>query len=367
MKVSSYKQSCSSGALGALKECFLLKGLLGILLVGLNWSFANGQDKEAWDKVLAAAKKEGKVIVYGVSTFRPMVKEIEGAFAKRFGIKIEFLTGRSREVRERVKMEVRTGKPIADVAMAGATSLPALWRDGGLERWFPPSLKFVRPVVLKTLDIEKFPMTPVYAGLKGILINTNLISAKEEPKSWRDLANPKWRGKIVMDDPRSAGAGHGAFVSTWRHPSLGREFHEKLAQNKPVFLGAGTYQQIAAKIAQGEYAIGFPIDADAVVDFSSAPVKWIAPIEGVHHTVMAVALVKNSGRSNAAKVFIDFVLSEDFQRVVGDSNAPVTEGIPSKRKEWSLDYATLLPRPLVETGEELQQFYRLAESIYGIR
>ena len=110
-----------------------------------------------------------------------------------------------------------------------------------------------------------------------------------------------------------------------------------------------------------------PIDADAVVDFANAPVKWIAPAEGVHHTVMAVALVKNAARSNAAKVFIDFVLSEEFQRVVGDSNAPVREGIASKRKEWSLDYTTLLPRPLVETAEELQEFYRLAESIYGIR
>ena len=356
-----------SWILRQIRECLFAKGLLGLAVIALSWGFAIAQDKEDWNSVLSAAKKESRVLVYGVSTFRPMIKEIEAVLANRFGIKIDFLAGRSREVRERIKMEVRTGKPVADVAMAGATSLPALWRDGGLERWFPPSLKFVRPVVLETLDVDKFPMTPVYAGLKGVLINTNLISAREEPKSWRDIANPKWRGKIIMDDPRSAGAGHGAFVSTWRHPSLGREFHEKLAQNKLVFLGAGTYQQIATKIAQGEYAIGLPIDADAVVDFANAPVKWIAPAEGVHHTVMAVALVKNAARSNAAKVFIDFVLSEEFQRVVGDSNAPVREGIASKRKEWSLDYTTLLPRPLVETAEELQEFYRLAESIYGIR
>ena len=71
-----------------------------------------------------------------------------------------------------------------------------------------------------------------------ILINRNRVSAKDKPKSWKDLANPKWKGAILMDDPRSAGAGHALFVGTLLQPELGEDFHRKLAQNKPVFLGA---------------------------------------------------------------------------------------------------------------------------------
>ena len=115
----------------------------GMILVGLLSGLVFGQDKENWDQVIAAAKKEGKVVIYGSSTFRPAVKEIEPEFMKLYGIKVEYLTGRSREVRERVNTEVRTGKQVADVAHGGGTSIPALWQDGGLANWLPPSLKAV--------------------------------------------------------------------------------------------------------------------------------------------------------------------------------------------------------------------------------
>jgi iron(III) transport system substrate-binding protein len=295
------------------------------------------------------------------------VKEAEAALYKKYGIKVEFLIGRSREVRERISTEVRMKRPVGDLAQAGATSLPALWQDGGLENWLPPSIKFVRPEILESMDLPKMPITPLYANLRGILVNTKLVRPEDEPKSWKDLTDPKWRGKILMDDPRSAGAGNSLFVSTVRHPNLGKEFHEKLAQNKPVFVGTGTYQQIANRIAQGEYAIGFPVDADAVLELKGAPVKWIAPKEGVTYTIMGIGLVKNAARPNAGKVFIDYALSEEFQRIAGHSGSPIRIGVPSERKEWSLDHASLLPRPLAETRQEREEFYRLIESMYGIR
>lgn len=296
-----------------------------------------------------------------------MIKEVEALLTKRYGLKVEYLVARSREVRERINSEVRTKQPIGDLAQAGATSLPALWQDGGLETWLPPSLKFVRPEIMESMDLPKMPITPLYANLRGILVNTNLVRAGEEPKSWKDLTDPKWRGKILMDDPRSAGAGNSLFVSTVRHPNLGKDFHQKVAQNKPVFVGTGTYQQIATRVAQGEYAIGFPVDADTVLELKGAPIKWIAPTEGVTYTVMGIGLVKNAARPNASKALIDFTLSDEFQRVAGKSASPIRTGVPSVRKEWSLDHAVLLPRPLAETRQEREEFYRLAESTYGIR
>jgi iron(III) transport system substrate-binding protein len=338
-----------------------------LLTVTLTCGLSFGQEKENWDNVLVGARKEGKVVVYGTSSFRPMIKEVEAILNKRYGLKVEYLVARSREVRERINSEVRTKNPIGDLAQAGATSLPALWQDGGLETWLPPSLKFVRPEIIESMDLPKMPITPLYANLRGILVNTNLVRAGEEPKSWKDLADPKWRGKILMDDPRSAGAGNSLFVSTVRHPALGKEFHQKVAQNKPVFVGAGTYQQIATRVAQGEYAIGFPVDADAVLELKGAPIKWIAPTEGVTYTIMGIGLVKNAPRPNASKAFIDFTLSDEFQRVAGKSASPIRMGVPSIRKEWSLDHAALLPRPLAETRQEREEFYRLVESTYGIR
>ncbi len=358
-----------------IQLCAHLKGMHYILfmvmaliaVIGLTSGHAFAQGKEKLDDIIAAAKKEGKVVVYGGGSFRTIVKAAKKIFEKRYGIKVEYLRGRSRETRERINTEVRTGNHVADVANAGATSLPAIWQDGGLENWLPPSLKSIRPEILKSFGVPPMPITPMFLGLRGLFINTKLVAKGDEPKSWMDLTNPKWRGKILLDDPRSAGAGHSLFVSLLRHPGLGKEFHEKLAKNKPVFLGAGNYQQIASRIAQGEFAIGSPVDSYHIEKLKGATIKWIAPKEGVSYTINGIGLVKNADRPNAGKLFILFTMSEEFQNIIGRTHAPVRIGTPSKRKEWSLDYVNLLTRPFAESREQRQQFYRVAESIYGIR
>lgn len=341
--------------------------ITGVISIVLTFGSALGQAVEKWDAVIAAAKKEGKVVVYGVSNSKPMIDEIKSLFSEKYGLRIEYLTGRSREVRERVNTEVRTRRQIVDVANAGATSLPALWQDGGLETWLPPSLKVVRADILEAYDVPAIPITPLYLNPRGILINTNLVKPGEEPKSWKDLADPRWKGKLITDDPRSAGAGNSFFVSTMRHPDLGKEFHGKLSRNKPVFLGAGDYQQIGTRVAQGEYAVAFPVDASDIVQLKGSPVKYITPVEGVTYTIQGAGLVKNAPRPNAAKLLIDFMLSVEFQRVAGKSSAPVRTGIKAADEAWALENMKLLPRPLAETREEREKFYRLAESIYGIR
>lgn len=344
-------------------------GALAVLLVAsiapLN---AEGQEKD-WNAVIAAAKKEGKVVVYGTSSFREILDKAKPIFEERYGIKVEALTGRAREVGERVQTEVRTKRQNADLLQAGADiTLPNVFRADALDRWLPPSLKVVHPDILKMIGAPQLPFTPHYVNLRSILINRNRISAKDEPRSWKDLANPKWKGAILMDDPRSAGAGHALFVGTLLQPELGEDFHRKLAQNKPVFLGAGTYQQIASRVAQGEFAIGFPVDAEAVVEYAGSPVKWLPLPEGATHSIMATSLVKNAPRPNAAKLLLEFTLSEEFQRIAAAQNVtPARTGVKAAREEWSIDKVRLLPFAGTDSREERDKLYRLSEAIYGVR
>ena len=216
--------------------------IAGLAIVAATSGLAVGQSVEDWNKVIAAAKKERKVVIYGTTTVRDFSLKIASKFKKRYGVTVEYLSGRSREVRERVNTEVRTGRQNADIAQAGATTLPAIIVDGGIEHWLPPSIKFVRPDILKSMAIPQRPIVPIAVNLRGIIVNTRLVPPGEEPRSFRDLADPKWRGKILMDDPRSAGAGNSLFVGILTHPKLGEEFHRKLAKNKPVFLGSGFFR-----------------------------------------------------------------------------------------------------------------------------
>ena len=339
----------------------------GLAIVGVAFGFAAGQTAEDWNQVIAAAKKEGKVVVYGTSTVRDVSMKVAPEFKKRYGIAIEYLNLRSREVRERVNTELRTGRQNVDIAQAGASSLPAIIEDGNIENWLPPSIKVVRPEILDAFDIPKLPLVPVTVNLRGILVNTRLVPPGEEPRSFSDLANPKWRGKILMDDPRSAGAGNSLFVGILVHPKLGEEFHRKLAQNKPVFLGSASHQQIVQRVAQGEYPMGLPVDVSVVVELKQSPVRWIAPKEGVAYSIPGAALVKNAPRPNAAKVFLEYMLSETFQQIIGQEATPIRKGIKPAIREFDLDLASLLPRPVAETREQREAYYRLAESIYGIR
>ncbi|MGH7843711.1 MAG: hypothetical protein ACREQW_00870, partial [Candidatus Binatia bacterium] len=70
---------------------------------------------------------------------------------------------------------------------------------------------------------------------------------------------------------------------------------------------------------------------------------------------------------NAAKVFLEYMLSERFQQVIGQEATPIRKGIKPAIREFDLDLASLLPRPVAETREQREGYYRLAESIYGIR
>ncbi len=341
--------------------------IAGLAIVAATSGLAAGQSVEDWNKVIAAAKKERKVVIYGTTTVRDFSMKIAQKFKQRYGITVEYLSGRSREVRERVKTEVRTGRQTADIAQAGATTLPAIIQDGNIEHWLPPSIKFVRPDILKAMNIPALPIVPVTVNLRGIIVNTRLVPSGEEPRSFRDLADPKWRGKILLDDPRSAGAGNSLFVSILVHPDLGEEFHRKLAQNKPVFLGSGGHRQIVKRVAQGEYPLGLPADVRIVVKLKKSPVRWIAAKEGVAYSIPGAALVKNAPRPNAAKLFLDYMLSETFQVMVSQDGTPIRVGIKPANSVFDLDRASLLPRPLAINRKQREAYYRLAESIYGIR
>ncbi|MBI4523683.1 MAG: extracellular solute-binding protein [Deltaproteobacteria bacterium] len=322
---------------------------------------------ESWDGVIQAAKKESKVVIYATAGWeRGFEKGIE-IFAKKYGIKVEPLYLRAREAYTRVNTERRAGRQAADVIAVGDTTIASLWQGGGLEHWLPPSIKQIRSEVAELADLPRLPITPAQMNLYGIFINTRLSPAGREPKCWRDLLDPSWRGKITMDDPRAPGAGYTWFISTLGHPELGDAFHHKLAQNKPFIVTGGGSNELQMAVVNGQFAIGIPVNTEAIPTSKGVPAKWIAACEGLYYSLNSAGLIKGAPHPNAAKLWLDLLLSEDVQRIVGEMRTPVRKGIPTARPEWSLDNAKLLRRPLVETPEQRDKIYRLADKIYGAR
>jgi iron(III) transport system substrate-binding protein len=177
------------------------------------------------------------------------------------------------------------------------------------------------------IDNPSGTQMPAYMLKYGILVNTRLVTPADEPKSWADLADPKWTGKILADDPRALGGGFNAFVA--QHDKLGVDFLKKLADQKLSF--SRDLRESERRVARGEFPVYAPFLFNDYSTLRGLPIKAIAPTEGVAYVQFVASMVKNAPHPNAALLFIDFLLSDESQIILaGEGLGSVIDGIDSK-------------------------------------
>jgi len=273
-----------------------------------------------WDDVIAAAKREGSVALYTTALGAPFNKAIADSFQAKYGIAVNILDLRGSEVRERIRIEEVSGRVQADVVQLSPSSLEDMRIEGSLQPLDDvPNEKNLRP------PFERGPYSiPSQIYGFGILVNTRIVQPVDEPKSWWDLTDPKWRGKILSDDFRAAGGGETFFEATYN--KLGAEFHRKLAQQNLVFsrdLGASE-----RRVTMGEYPIRIPQHLTTYLALKGLPVKFVAPAEGMTYVQFNSAVVKNAPHPNAALLLINHYLEISSQLVMANAGlGPVVNGV----------------------------------------
>ena len=137
------------------------------------------------------------------------------------------------------------------------------------------------------------------------------------------MANPIWKGKILADDLRVAGAGQAFFQGAYF--AFGRAYHEKLAKNELVV--SRNFQESSRRVARGEYPIYIPFNISEHVGLKGLPVKMVLPEEGLIYIMLGATMMKGAPHPNAAALFMNFALEveaqaliarEGFKPVVGD-------------------------------------------------
>src|SRR6185312_7546101 len=257
-----------------------------------------------------AAKKEGEVVWYTSLIVNQAVRPLIAAFNKKYpGVEVKYARGDSGPNAIKVMNEARAGRVVGDV-FDGIDTAPPLLKAGLVDK-FVPSAADKYPLTLRDAE-GRWNALIVYFLTPGI--NTDLVK-KDEIKTPQDLLNPKWKGKIAWSTVPSSGSGVyvGSVLQTMGEDK-GMEFLRALAKQDIVNVDA-TNRAILDQVILGQYAIALSIfNHHALLsEQKGAPVTWLKtePISAPFHSI---GLVKNAPHPNAARLLIDFLLSEEGQR-----------------------------------------------------
>lgn len=256
-----------------------------------------------------AAKKEGKVIVYGAQVPQAM-KPIHAAFEKKYGISVDYWRGSSTQVSERALTEWRAGKPGFDV-IEGNRGVQLIMRDDGLfQKFIPPSSeKF--PAKFKEKDgmITPWRVLPI-----SMLYNTELVKAADLPKTFDDLLSPKWNGKISIPDPtRHTTTAQFLWNLEKFKGDKWLDYVKALAKQKPILVES--LATVPTTIIRGEAAVG--ITYIKYIKQYKGPVNYI-PMENYLTDPNYLSLSAKAARPNAAKLYIDFACSAEGQKEIAE-------------------------------------------------
>ena len=273
----------------------------------------------------AAQAPSGKLVLYTSQPERDASQTV-AAFRKVYpGVDVDVFRSGTTEVMGKLAAEFAAGQPKADVLLlADAATMEALKRDGRLLPY--PQAK------VDGFDPGVYDAGHTYFGSKlittGIAYNT---AAKYRPQSWADLAQPEYKGKIAMPSPLYSGAAAIMLGTMTARPDLGWGFFEKLkAEDTVAVRGNGA---VVTAVANGEKPYGVLVDFMAFnAKAKGSPIDFIFPAEGNPAVTEPVAILKTTTNPAAAKAFIDFILSDEGQKLaasMGYIPAKAGIGMPS--------------------------------------
>jgi iron(III) transport system substrate-binding protein len=278
--------------------------------------------------LIDAAKKEGQVVHY-TSTDLPVAEKVAKAFEAKYpGIAVRTERTGAERVFQRIGQEYSSNIHAVDVVNSSDAAHFIVWkRDGVLLPYVPE-------------DVAKFPaehrdVDGQYASfrvwLSIIAYNTNMVKAEEAPKSFADLLDPKWKGKIVKAHPGYSGTIMTATYQMQR--DLGWGFFEKLA--KQNIMQVQSSADPPKKLDLGERAVMADGNEYNIFQMKEAgrPVEPVYAAEGSPLIIGPNGIFKSSPNPNAAKLFQSFCLSREAQQLIIDVGGLRSVHPDTKEKE----------------------------------
>ncbi len=258
---------------------------------------------QAQTDLVPAAKKEGRVVVYGTLE-SPIFEVIQQLYKDRYGIPVEYFRLATNRLLDRVLTEVRAGKPEFDVVLSNLSPMLLMKKEGAFAKYTSPSYNAFPSA---SLDRDGILSPPYRVVVISILYNTRLVPAAEAPKTLGDLLNEKWKGKVVMPDPTQH-----ITAAVWLanlQSVMGSEYQSFVERLAAQAVLVDSFDPAMMKIVAGEYPLGLTyVKYVYIMGKQGAPLDYVRlnpMLAEAHH----VALAARPPHPNAARLFIDLFTS----------------------------------------------------------
>lgn len=322
---------------------YLALAVWAVVFLSQGTAAAQSSANQKWDQTVAAARKEGKLVIYGELT--PSARKIlTSTMKQKFGIELEWVAGKSIEIAKRYLSERAAGLNLADVFhMGGGTGFNFMKGKGAFTSVEPyiilAEVKDPSAYIngkFPALDKDKQIVALNSAYTSYVAVNTDQVK-EGDLKSYKDLLDPRWKGKIVLYDPSvpSAAAGWATFMIT---DAFGREggtqFLKDFAATKPLMIR--NVRQQVEWVARGKYAIGVGTQHASVSNFrklgSHLDIPRFKEGGSINPASGFVERAVKPHHPNAATVYLNWLLTPEGQAVFakGYASPPIRKGVTTE-------------------------------------
>lgn len=301
--------------------------MMGLIVMGLAMSSASAQAPDSdiltytgsdrTERLIAGAKREGQVTYYSAMIVNQALRPLTAAFQKKYPfIKMTFWRANSEDIQTRMSAEVRAKNLVVDIAEGTGIGELAVRSGMAQEAWSP-----------QVADIPEYMRdrrrlwVPTRMSYFGIAYNTRLVPVASAPKSYEDLLDRKWKGKMVW--PLLTHIGAPLFVTNLRMTRGEDEalaYLQKLRTQNIVNFGAGNPRTLVDRVIAGEYSIAVQIFAHhpLISAGKGAPVaaQLLPPVASAPGTLV---IPKGARNPHAALLLMDFLLSKEGQKILADA------------------------------------------------
>jgi iron(III) transport system substrate-binding protein len=275
------------------------------------------------DGLVERAKAEGEVTFY-TSADTLNAEAVAAGFKAKYGINVKLFRAGGSQIAQKLTLELRSRRLEADVTeMSDPTMLTILFRQGAVDPYEATSAS-VLPVDFRHPKNAWYGTAFIFMHL---IVNKDLVTAADEPKSWVDIADPKWKGKLVWGSPNYGSSQYATVKGLIELHGWG--LIEKMKANETMMIQG--WPEAENAVSSGERLVGGDASARSFRALArGAPLRNVYPSDGAIVSLGAISVMKPARHPNAARLLVEYVLSVEGQSIYAKNFVyPVRPDVPA--------------------------------------